>query len=80
MAALTVELHSTNSEVERASASAESLAAAAIEAKKERMLSQQGLNERLKASEDTIEQLSVREPDSISPRNLVPSNFVQECD
>lgn len=59
VAALTVELQSTASEVERASASAESVAAAAIEADKERAQSEQGLNERLKASEDTIEQLSV---------------------
>lgn len=62
VAALTVELQSTTSEVERASASAESVAAAAIEAAKEREQSNQGLNERLKASEDTIEQLSVRSP------------------
>lgn len=60
MAALTVELESTTSEVERASASAETVAAAAAEAEQERRSSVQGLHDRLKSSEDTIEQLSVR--------------------
>lgn len=59
VAALSVELQSTASEVERASASAECIASAAAEVDKERKQSVQGLHDRLKSSEDTIERLSV---------------------
>lgn len=60
VAALTVELKSTASEVERASASTESVAAAAAEAETSRRQSVEDLHDRLRSSEGIIQHLSVR--------------------